>query len=170
MTVALFAGRFDPVTNGHLDIALRAEALFDGLIVAVAEISSTLFSTEERVSLFEEAVREHPNIKVVAFKGLLVEFARSQGASILIRSVRGSTDFEYEFDMALMNRKMAPELESIYLISRQENLFISGTRIREVASLGYDVSDFVPAHVTKALKEKFALGNGTGMLSQQRDD
>jgi pantetheine-phosphate adenylyltransferase len=156
LTVALFAGRFDPVTNGHLDIAMRAAALFDSVVVAVAESSSTLFSTAERVALFSEAVRDQAGVKVVPFKGLTVDFARSQNATVLIRSMRGSTDFEYEFDMALMNRKMAPEIESVYLISRIEFLFISGTRIREVASLGYDVSEFVPAHVAAALARKFA--------------
>ena len=170
MTVALFAGRFDPVTNGHLDIALRAAALFQNLIVAVADSKSTLFTTEERVQLFEKAVEGQGNIQVVTLQGLTVEYARQLGATILIRSVRGSTDFEYEFDMALMNRRMAPEIESIYLISRQENLFISGTRIREVAELGYDVSEFVPAHVVAALKDKFAMKKGSGISAQQRDD
>ena len=169
MTIALFAGRFDPVTNGHLDIALRASEMFEKLIVSVADSKSTLFTTDERVALFREAVRNQKNIEVVTLKGLTVEFARSMGATILIRSVRGSTDFEYEFDMALMNRRMAPEIESVYLISRQENLFISGTRIREVASLGYDVSEFVPAHVASAIKEKFAR-DGLSSTAQARDD
>ena len=158
MTTALFAGFFDPVTNGHLDIALRAAALFDKLVVGVADSavthSSTLFSTEERVALFQEAVQHEPKIEVMPYTGLTVEFARSHGATVLIRSMRGSTDFENEFDMALMNRNMAPEIESVYLIARLEFLFISGTRIREVASLGHDVSDFVPPHVNEALKRK----------------
>jgi len=169
LTIALFAGRFDPVTNGHLDIALRAADMFDSLIVAVADSKSTLFTTDERVAFFREAVNGHKKINVVTLKGLTVEFARSMGATILIRSVRGATDFEYEFDMALMNRRMAPEVESVYLISRQENLFISGTRIREVASLGYDVSEFVPAHVASAIKEKF-VHTGSNISAQARDD
>jgi pantetheine-phosphate adenylyltransferase len=169
LTTAHFAGRYDPVTNGHLDIAVRAASLFDNLVVAVADSRSTLFSTDERVELFQRAVADHPNISVVTLKGLTVEFARSVGATILIRSVRGSTDFEYEFDMALMNRRMAPQIESVYLISRQENLFISGTRIREVASLGYDVSEFVPPHVAKAIREKFAR-DGSDISAQARDD
>jgi pantetheine-phosphate adenylyltransferase len=154
LTIALFAGRFDPVTNGHLDIARRAAALFDSLVIAVADSSSTMFNTEERVDLFQEAIKDHANVTVTRFHGLLVDFARQNGVTVLIRSMRGGTDFEYEFDMALMNRKMAPEIESVYLISRLEYLFISGTRIREVASLGYDVSDLVPAHVAGALKRK----------------
>jgi pantetheine-phosphate adenylyltransferase len=156
MTIALFAGRFDPVTNGHLDIALRAADLFDEVVVGVAESRSTLFSTEERVDLFREAVDGKPHVRVTAFSGLTVDFARSVGATVLVRSMRGATDFNYEFDMALMNRKMAPEIESVYLISRLEFLYISGTRIREVASLGYDVSNLVPAHVVAALKKKLA--------------
>lgn len=156
MTVALFAGRFDPVTNGHLDIARRAAVLFpDGLVIAVADTTSTLFSTAERVSMFGEAVKDLSHVNVVPIKGLTVDFARSLGATVLVRSMRHTTDFEQEFDMALMNREMAPDIEALYLISRLENLFISGTRIREVASLGYDVSKLVPPHVATALKQKF---------------
>ncbi len=154
MSTALFAGRFDPVTNGHLDIARRAAALFEHLVVGVAESGSTLFSTEERVELFQEAVKEHSHVSVLPYGGLTVDFARGQRATVLIRSMRGTTDFEDEFDMALMNRSMAPEIESVYLISRLENLFISGTRIREVAFLGSDVASFVPAHVATALAKK----------------
>ncbi len=158
MTTALFAGRFDPVTNGHFDIARRAAALFDDLVVGVADSKSTLFTTEERVGFFTEATQALPNVRVMPYSGLTVDFARAQDATVLIRSMRGSTDFEAEFDMSLMNRKMAPEIESVYLIARLEYLFISGTRIREVAALGYDVSDLVPAHVVAALKKKFPGG------------
>jgi pantetheine-phosphate adenylyltransferase len=163
LTIALFAGRFDPVTNGHLDIARRAAGLFDQLVIGVEESGNrasdgprTLFDTDERVAFFREAISEHENVVVLPYTGLTVKFARSQNATVLIRSVRGGTDFDYEFDMALMNRKMAPEIESVYLTARLEYLFISGTRIREVASLGYDVSDLVPPHVAVALKRKFA--------------
>jgi pantetheine-phosphate adenylyltransferase len=155
LTIALFAGRFDPVTNGHLDIALRGAALFEQVIVAVAESKSTLFTTDERVDLFTEAVKDTPNVTVMHYSGLTVELARQQGATVILRSMRALSDFEYEYDMALMNRRMAPEIESIYLITRLENLFISGTRIREVASLGYDVSEFVPSHVVGALRAKY---------------
>jgi pantetheine-phosphate adenylyltransferase len=155
LTTALFAGRFDPVTNGHLDTALRAAELFDQLVIGVAETKSTLFSTDERVELFRVAVDGVKNVEVVPYGGLTVNLARGQGATVLIRSMRGNTDFETEFDQALMNRKMAPEIESVYLIARLEHLFISGTRIREVASLGYDVTGLVPAHVAEALKRKF---------------
>lgn len=155
MTIALFAGRFDPVTNGHLDTALRAAELFDELVVGVAESKSTLFTTDERVELFKAAVDGVKNVRVVSYSGLTVSFAREQGATVLIRSMRGNTDFETEFDQALMNRTMAPGIESVYLIARLEHLFISGTRIREVAGLGYDVTGLVPANVAEALKRKF---------------
>lgn len=156
MTTALFAGRFDPVTNGHLDTALRAAALFDSVVVGVAESGSTLFSTEERTDMFRAAIDGVSNVRVMPYGGLTVDFARSLGATVLIRSMRGNTDFEYEFSQALMNRRMAPEIESMYLIARLEHLYISGTRIREVAALGYDVTGLVPANVAEALKRKFA--------------
>lgn len=154
---AVFAGTFDPVTNGHLDIARRAAALFEELVVAVytSRPAGTLFSAEDRLDLFREAIQDQPQVEVKLFSGLLTEFARKEGATVLIRSMRGNTDFEYEFDQALMYRKMAPEIEAVYLISKLENLFISATRIREVASLGYDVSDLVPPNVAAALKKKF---------------
>jgi len=161
LTIALFAGRFDPVTNGHRDTALRAAELFDELVIGVAESKSTLFTTEERVELFRNAVDGVKNVRVTPYGGLTVNFAREQGATVLIRSMRGNTDFETEFDQALMNRTMAPEIESVYLIARLEHLFISGTRIREVAALGYDVSGLVPANVAEALQRKFGEAQGS---------
>jgi pantetheine-phosphate adenylyltransferase len=155
LTIALFAGRFDPVTNGHQDTAMRAADLFDELVIGVAESKSTLFTTEERVELFASAVGGVKNTRVTPYSGLTVDFARSLGATVLIRSMRGNTDFENEFSQALMNRQMAAEIESVYLIARLEHLFISGTRIREVAALGYDVTGLVPANVAEALKRKF---------------
>jgi pantetheine-phosphate adenylyltransferase len=152
----MFPGRFDPVTNGHRDIARRAARMFDKVIVAAADLKQNyLFSTDERVKLLREALADCPNIEITSFSGLTVEFAKSAGASVLVRSMRAVTDFEYEFDMALMNRKMAPEVESIYLMASLEHLFISGTRIREVSALGYDVSDLVPPQVWAALQEKY---------------
>ena len=157
MTVALFPGRFDPVTNGHRDIARRAARLFDRVIVAPVQLSQGyLFSTEERVELFREAVADCPNIDVQPYSGLTVDYAKDVGATVVVRSMRAVTDFEYEFDMALMNKRMAPGIESIYLMASLEHLFISGTRIREVSALGYDVSDLVPAHVWKALQRKYS--------------
>lgn len=157
MTLAMFPGRFDPVTNGHRDIARRAAKMFDHVLVAVADLKQNyLFSTAERVELLREAVADCKNIEVTSFSGLMVDFARTQGASIVVRSMRAVTDFEAEFDMALMNKKMAPEIESIFMMASLEHLYISGTRIREVSALGYDVSDLVPPHVWAALQKKYA--------------
>ncbi len=156
MTTAMYPGRFDPVTNGHLDIVRRAASMFDRVVVAVYDMddNDVLFSTSERVALFREAVRSLPGVTVEPFRGLTVSFAREQGATVLVRGIRAMTGFETEFDMALMNKKMAPEIESVYLMASLESLFISGSRIREVARLGHDVSEFVPPHVARALEEK----------------
>ena len=157
MKIAMFPGRFDPVTNGHRDISRRSAKLFDRVIVAVADLKQNyLFSTEERVALLREALADLPNVEVKSYSGLTVDFAKSEGANVMVRSMRAVTDFEAEFDMALMNKKMAPEIESIYLMASLEHLFISGTRIREVSALGYDVSDLVPPHVWTALQKKNA--------------
>jgi pantetheine-phosphate adenylyltransferase len=156
VTVAVYPGRFDPVTNGHVDIVLRAASLFDALVVAVLDLpAGTLFSTEERVQLLAKAVEEQANVTVKAYRGLTVDLARQENATVLVRGIRAVTDFEAEFDMALMNKQMAPEIESVYLMSNLDHLFISGSRIREVASLGYDVTNLVPRHVAEALRGKF---------------
>ena len=155
MAIAVYPGRFDPVTCGHLDIARRAAAIFDRVVVAVYDLQGSLFTVEERVAMFEEAVKDLPVVTVKPFAGLVVDFARGQKANVLVRGIRAVTDFETEFDMALMNEKMAPEIESVYLMASLEHLFVSGRRIREVASLGYDVSDLVPAHVAEALRRRF---------------
>jgi pantetheine-phosphate adenylyltransferase len=152
----MYPGRFDPVTNGHLNIVTRTASLFDRVVVAVYDLEEVLFSTEERVQLFRQAVKGLPTVTVEPFRGLIVSFARSQGATVLVRGIRAVTGFETEFDMALMNKIMAPEIESVYLMASLEHLFISGARIREVASLGYDVTDLVPPHVAEALRKKFA--------------
>ena len=155
MTTALFPGRFDPVTNGHVDIGMRAARLFDQVVVGVFDLTSgTLFSTEERVALFAKAMEAYENVTVKSFTGLTVEFAKHESAQVLVRGIRAVTGFEAEFDMALMNKRMAPDLESMYMMSSLEHLFISGTRIREVARLGYDVTNLVPEHVAQALKHK----------------
>ena len=159
MTVAVFPGRFDPVTNGHVDIALRAASLFDNLVVAVVDVpEGSLFNTDERVALFTRAMEGYPSVTVKSFSGLTVDLARTESASVLVRGIRAVTGFEAEFDMALMNKRMAPEIESMYLMSSLEHLFISGSRIREVARLGYDVTNLVPSHVAEALQKKFAVG------------
>ncbi len=155
MTVAMYPGRFDPVTNGHLDIVRRAVSIYEGVVVAVARSSSTLFTTEERVHLFQQAVAGMPTVRVVSNSGLTVDAARKEGAHVLIKGLRAITDFNSEFDMALMNRKMAPEVESTFLMTSLEHLFVSASRIRELASFGYPVDDLVPPVVAVALREKF---------------
>jgi pantetheine-phosphate adenylyltransferase len=156
----MYPGRFDPVTNGHLDIITRAASLFDRLLVAPAISVSTslMFTTDERAAMLREAVKHIPNVEVRPYSGLTVEFARANGVSALVRGIRAVTDFYTEFDQALMNKKMAPEIEAVYLMTNLEHLFISASRIREVAGLGYEVDDLVPAHVAAALREKFGKG------------
>jgi pantetheine-phosphate adenylyltransferase len=162
LATAVFPGRFDPVTIGHVDIVQRAAALFDNLIVAVYDLSAgTLFSTEGRIQLFAKAVEDRSNVTVKSFKGLVVDFARQESADVLVRGIRAVTGFESEFDMALMNKRMAPEIESVYLMASLGHLFISGSRIREVASLGYDVTDLVPGHVAEALRTKLSSGQAS---------
>ena len=161
MPTALFVGRFDPVTLGHLDIAKRAADLFDGLIVGVEQTGNrsaggpgTLFDTEERVALFAEAIKDRSNVTVMPYRGLTVEFARSHGATVLIRSMRGNTDFDYEFDMALMNRKMAPEIESVYLMASSQYSFLRSSGVKELATFGGNIDDLVPDYVASRLKEE----------------
>ncbi len=156
MTVALYAGRFDPVTNGHLDIVARAASIFSEVVVGVAASRSAIFSLEERTAMFEHAVTAAglKNVRFVSITGLTVDEARKQGATVIVRGLRAA-DFSYEFDMALMNRDMAPDVESVYLMTALEHLFVSGTRIRELASFGRDVSKFVPPGVDQALRKKF---------------
>ena len=155
MSIAIYPGKFDPVTNGHLDIVTRAAGLFDELVVAVYHLKDTLFTTEERVALFAEAVRPMPNVRVQSFDGLVVDFAQQVSARFMVRGIRAVTGFEAEFDMAMMNKKMAPEVESVYLMASIDHLFVSASRIREVAQLGYDVRQLVPNHVHEALQAKY---------------
>jgi pantetheine-phosphate adenylyltransferase len=154
MTTAVYPGGFDPVTNGHLDIISRASGLFDQLVVGVYRRPQELFTLQERQALLQEAARPFPNVSVSVFEGLVVDFARTTGATVLVRGIRAVTGFEAEFDMALMNKKMAPELESVYLMASLEHLYISASRIRELAGLGHPVNDLVPAHVADALATK----------------
>ena len=156
MATALYPGRFDPVTNGHIDITQRAASLFEDVLVAIYDLApkDCLFSTSERVSMFSDAVKHLSNVTVKTFDGLVVDYARKESASVLVRGIRAVTDFEAELDMALMNKTMAPEIESVYLMASLDHLYISGHRIREVAGLGYDVGDLVPAHVVAMLEKK----------------
>lgn len=153
---AIYAGTFDPMTLGHLDVVERAARIFDELIVAVAALTGkkTQFMQEERVNLVRESICDVPNVRVEPFEGLLVEYARSLDVTVIIRGLRAFSDFEYEFQMALTNRRLAPDLETMFLMPKQDYSFLSSTNIRQVASLGGDVSAFVPAVVEQALKEK----------------
>lgn len=154
MVIAMYPGRFDPVTNGHMDIVRRAAALYDELVIAVADSRSTLFTTAERTEMFRRSVADLSNVRVIAHNGLTVDAAREHGAHVLVRGLRAITDFTAEFDMALMNRKMAPEIESAFLMTEPEHMFLSASRIRELASFGRDVADLVPPAVAEALREK----------------
>jgi pantetheine-phosphate adenylyltransferase len=154
---ALYPGSFDPITNGHLDVIERAAKLFDHVLVAVADnnAKNALFSTEDRVALIRQSVSAFPNVKVTSFKGLLVDFAAASGARVVVRGLRAVTDFEYEFQMALMNKTLRPDLETIFLASREVFTYVSSRVIKEVARLGGDVTRMVPAPVATALAAKF---------------
>ena len=155
MTVALYPGRFDPVTNGHVDIVQRAARIFDTVVVGVAQSRSAIFSLEERIAMMERSLGETKNVRVTAIEGLTVESAKACGATVIVRGLRVA-DFTYEFDMALMNRNMASDIESVYMMTALEHLFVSATRIRELASFGRDVTEFVPGGVNEAIQKKFA--------------
>lgn len=157
MTTAIYPGSFDPVTNGHLDIADRAAALFDKLIICVYDVPQKhlLFSTEERVDLMKKAVNHLPNVQVVPYSGLTVNFARQMNAKVLVRGLRMSSDFEREFEMALMNNKLAEDIELVCLMTRLEYQFISSSLLKEACQLGGDITNLVPDHVAVALTEKF---------------
>ena len=165
MRTAIYPGTFDPITNGHVDIATRAACLFDHLIVAVYDrpLKNLFFSTSERLGMIQEALKEPPNITVQAYSGLTVNFARSVGAQVIVRGLRVLSDFELEFQMALTNRKLAPDIDTVCLITRQEYAFLSSSIAKEIAMVGGCVDKMVPPHVAAALKAKFdSLGAKAG--------
>jgi len=153
---AVYPGTFDPVTYGHVDLIKRASKIFDRLIVAVARSSSkgALFSVSERVEMLEDAVRGMKNVMVEDFDGLVVDYARSKGSGVMIRGLRMLSDFEYEFQMALTNRKLAPQVETIFMMPREDYSYISSKLIKEASSLGADVGVFLPPKARDALKKK----------------
>jgi pantetheine-phosphate adenylyltransferase len=157
-TIAVYAGSFDPITRGHEDLIQRSCEFVDKLVVAVANNSSKkpLFSPDERVALIRTATADNPRVEVRQFQGLLVNFAREVGASLIIRGLRAVADFEYEFQMALMNRQLSPGLETVFMVPSVETTYISSSIIREVAQFGGDLDGLVHPVVAEALKAKFA--------------
>ena len=158
VTRAIYAGSFDPITLGHVDIIHRARHLFDFLIVAVAQNESKfpLFTAEERIAMIEESIDGTPGITVKKLDGLLVDFACAEDALVVIRGLRAVSDFEFEFQMALMNRRLQPRLETIFLTPKGDYTFLSSRIVKEVGRLGGDVTPFVPASVALRLKQKFS--------------
>jgi len=157
LSIAIYPGSFDPITNGHLDIATRAAKIFEKLIIGVFDTPNKpiLFTTEERVELIRQTIADLPNIEVQSFSGLTVDFAKRVKAKAMVRGLRMSADFEREFDMAMMNKKLSPELELVCLMPRVEYQFLSSSLLKEAASLGGDIEDLVPKHVASALRKKF---------------
>ncbi|MFH1995709.1 MAG: pantetheine-phosphate adenylyltransferase [Candidatus Omnitrophota bacterium] len=155
---AVYPGTFDPVTYGHIDIVKRASKIFDRLIVAVAEDSGkkTLFSVSERKSMLASALQGVKNVSIDSFKGLVVSYAKKKGSTVIVRGVRMISDFEYEFQMALTNRKLCQDIETVYLMPHESYSYISSRLIKEAAGLGADVSDFVPKKVSDSLIKRLA--------------
>ena len=162
MVVAVYPGTFDPLTYGHIDIIERAAGLFGKLIVGVYEnpAKQPLFPLEQRVELVKEAITGLANTDVKAFKGLTVDFIRQVGGRVMIRGLRANSDFEREFEMALMNRKLAPDIELLCLMTSSQYQFLSSTLIKEVAKLGGCLDGMVPDHVAVALRERFSVSTG----------
>jgi pantetheine-phosphate adenylyltransferase len=156
MRRAIYPGSFDPITNGHLDVLQRAAGIFDNLIIAVARDNAkqSLFSVEERVDLIRSATAEISGIEVMPFEGLLVNFAREHRACALVRGLRAVSDFEFEFQLALMNRKLEPNLETLFLMPREEYTYISSRLVKEICRLGGHIDQFVPPNVAAALRAK----------------
>jgi pantetheine-phosphate adenylyltransferase len=156
LTTAIYPGSFDPITNGHLDIIIRASKLFDKLIIGIYDNPEkpVLFTTSERAELVEKAVTNLPNVEVRIFSGLTVNFARQVNAQTIVRGLRMSADFEREFDLAMMNKKLSPEVELICLMSDLKYQFLSSSLLKEAARLGGDVDNLVPKHVAEALSKK----------------
>jgi pantetheine-phosphate adenylyltransferase len=156
LTIAIYPGSFDPITNGHIDIATRAAKLFDKLTIGIYDIPDKriLFTIAERVEMARKALTKLPNVEVTSFSGLTVDFAKKLKAQVIVRGLRMSADFEREFDMAMMNKRLYPDLELICLMSSLEYQFLSSSLLKEAASLGGNIDDLVPKHVAIALKNK----------------
>ncbi|MBK7980531.1 MAG: pantetheine-phosphate adenylyltransferase [Ignavibacteriae bacterium] len=161
MKIVIYPGTFDPVTNGHIDVIKRAIDLFDKVVVTVARnpIKSPMFTVEERLIMLKESLKEFPTVQVDSFEGLVVDHAKEVGAIGIIRGLRAISDFEYEFQMALMNRKLYEELRTVFLMPHEKYTYLNSTIVRNLAQFNSDVSDFVPSIVSKMLKEKSAIFN-----------
>jgi pantetheine-phosphate adenylyltransferase len=157
---AVYPGTFDPVTNGHLDLVERASRQFDRLIIAILrhDEKQPVFSLEERMELLREAAAPFPNVEVDAFHGLLVDYAQEVGAGTIVRGLRALSDFEYELQMAMMNRRLAPDLETVFLMPSEAYAYLSSRLVREVARLGGDLTGLVPAQVVAALRRRLGPG------------
>ena len=155
---AIYAGTFDPVTLGHMDIIERAVEIFENVILAVAVETpkDTLFTLRERIGMARQVVNHLPNVQVESFTGLLVAYAQARGVHVLLRGLRAYSDFEYEFQMALTNRKLAPEIETLFMMPNEIHSYVSSSTVREVARLGGDTSEFVPPAVYKAIRKKLS--------------
>ena len=160
MTIAVYPGTFDPITNGHLDVAARAARLFDHVIIGVFDTPDKRisFSTEERMELVRQSISDLPNVSVRSYTGLTVDFATEAGAKTIVRGLRIATDFEREFTMAVMNKKLYPDLELVCLMANLQYQFLSSSLLKEVARLGGDISSLVPPHVAEALRERVGTG------------
>jgi pantetheine-phosphate adenylyltransferase len=156
MKIAIYPGTFDPVTNGHIDILERALTLFDKVIITVARntAKNPLFTEEERITLLRQVTKRYKNVEVASFDGLLVEYVKRRNAVAVVRGLRAMTDFEYELQMALMNRKLDEKMETVFLMPNEKYTYLSSNFVREIARLGGNVSNFVPPVVLKALQQK----------------
>ncbi len=164
MRTVIYPGSFDPLTNGHLDLVQRASRLFDQVVIAVAESDSKspLFTLDERLEMVKEGVKKFPNVVPDSFDGLLVNYVSKKGGQAVIRGLRAVSDFEFEFQLALMNRKLNEQVETIFMMPKETYTFLSSRIIKEIARLGGDVSAFVPAHVRAALAQKISSGPDSG--------
>ncbi len=160
MTIAICPGSFDPVTRGHLDIIHRAAGMFDKVIVAVLHNSkkNPAFTVEERMEMIEKVTKDLPNVEIATFDGLLADYARMRGATVLVKGLRAVSDFEYEFQMALANRKLNPELETVFMTTKAENMYLASSLVKEIARNGGSIDDFVPDCLREEIQKRLVKG------------